>query len=171
MFRLEFSRLHWLGETPEEDLCAHGAALVRIGDELLVHPAEDDGWTLSASSLYLLRTLRRDHRPLSSVAEHLIPCCGFSMWPEDRDEVLIIGCPNGVDWQVEHTVGGVKLTTSQGSTVTLHPTDWRSAVLRVADQVRAFYEASLSKCLPEDDYDRRGYEQFWQEWMRLRTAV
>lgn len=172
MFRLEFSRLHWLARGPEEaDLCAHGHALVQIGDELLVRPTEDDGWSLSASSLYLLRTLRRDHRPSSSVAEHLLPCCGFSMWPGDGDEVLIIGCPNGVDWQVEHTPGGVTLTSSQGSSATLPSTEWRGAVIRVADQVRAFYDASLPKRLPEDDYDRRGYEQFWQEWMRLRTAA
>jgi hypothetical protein len=171
-FRLEFSDLHWLEGQPEErDLCAHGAALVQIGTQQLVTPDTGNGWTLSAAALYLMRTLYRDHRPENQVGDHLVPCCGFNMWPDDNGELIILGCPSGIDWHVTHTAGQVILTAPDGESISLSAVQWRAAVLRVADQVRSFYRTSLPKQLPDDELDRRGYELFWSEWERLRTAA
>lgn len=171
-FALEVSNLHWLeAGDPRDDLCAHGSAYVRIGEETLVTHDEHDEWTLSAGSLYLLRTLHQDHTPDHRVGEHLIPCCGFNMWIDDQGDLLILGCPNGVDWGVRHPNSGVKLESPTGASVTVSDQDWRDAVLRVADAVRAFYRSSPPRRVPEDEASHRGYEAFWSEWDRLREAA
>ena len=69
---------------PEDpnDLCAHGTVEFSVDGVLLVTP-EDGEWTVSATGLYLLRTLTDDHTPEASVCEGnlLFPCCAFSVWP------------------------------------------------------------------------------------------
>ena len=169
---MEVADLHWLeGGDPRDDLCVHGTAHVRIDGETLVAPADGDGWTLSAASLYLMRTLFRDHSPEAPVGDHLIPCCGFNMWVDDQGELLILGCPSGVDWSVRHTSSGVTLQTPSGHSQVVDGAEWRAAVLKVADTVRAHYQTSPPRRVPTEEHDRRGYELFWVEWERLRGAA
>jgi len=171
-FLLEISDLHWLeGGDTRDDLCVHGSAHVRIGEETLVTPADGDGWTLSAGSLYLLRTLFRDHSSEDRVGDHLIPCCGFNMWVNEEGELFIVGCPSGIDWSVHHTTEGLSLEAPGGTVVVVDEGEWRRAVLTLADTVRAYYRSSPSRRLPAEDYARRGYELFWEEWRRLREAA
>lgn len=111
-FTLRLLSLHWLQGLEEElDRCAQGYVLARIGPETLSDAASPT-WTVSASALLLLRTLTRNHRPNEPVgAGQLLPCCGHCMWHEPgQDDTLVLGCANGIDWQVQHRDGQVVLT-------------------------------------------------------------
>ncbi|RPD44565.1 hypothetical protein DNI29_20750 [Hymenobacter sediminis] len=102
-FELKLLAIQWLENADEkEDLCAHGNVLVRIGSTVL-SDATSGRWTVSATALFLLRTLTQNHTVAAPVGDQLLPCCGFTMWPlANSDDVLVFGCPNGIDWAVEH---------------------------------------------------------------------
>lgn len=99
---LQIGDLHWLDPaSEEEDLCLHGSFYVKIGEEV-VSDETDPTWTISASVLFLFRTLENGHTPEKPVSENLIPCCGFSMYKqEESEDCLVIECPNGINWTVE----------------------------------------------------------------------
>ncbi|MET4106173.1 hypothetical protein [Hymenobacter sp. UYP22] len=166
-FELKLLTIGWMENLPEEeDRCAHGHVLARIGETLL-SDEQNDKWTVSAAALFLLRTLTQNHTPTTPVGDQLLPCCGFNLWPDvTSDDVLILGCPNGVDWSVEHITAGVQLTASSGETALLSTEEYQRAVVRFADEVYAFYQSSRPKQLPADPEDAAGYEAFWLEWHR-----
>ncbi len=104
MFEIKATNLHWLDTLDESlDLCLHGAAWARIGDECF----EFKNATVSATAFYLLRSLTKDH-VMYQMPTQLLPCCGHDMriW---KEELIICGCPNGIDWSVIHENGQVKL--------------------------------------------------------------
>ena len=162
--------LHWLAHAaPETDLCAHGAVTVQIGGRLLATPEAGD-WCVSASALYLMRTLTARHTPESPVGEHLIPCCGHWMHVQhDSADVSIMGCPSGIDWEVIHEGANVRLRTSEAEEEILPLEEWRRIVFEFADAVSAFYAASAPKQF-SDDYDAQGFAVFQAEWTRRRNA-
>jgi hypothetical protein len=167
---LQLHNLHWLAHAvPETDLCAHGAVTVQIGGRLLATPEAGD-WCVSASALYLMRTLTASHTPESPVGEHLIPCCGHMMYAEDDGaDVAIVGCPSGIDWQVTHEGANVRLRTLDGEEEIVTLEEWRRIVLEFADAVAAFYAASAPKQFSHP-YDEQGFAAFQAEWARRRGA-
>jgi hypothetical protein len=66
---LKPTALHGLGEPPQSDgdLCAHSPVDFRIGGDRLLSP-EDGDWTVSASAVYLFRTLERQHNNTTAAA-------------------------------------------------------------------------------------------------------
>ena len=51
MFSIDVTDLHWLKDVPEkEDLCLHGHAVAKIGEEVFEYDA-----TVSSTALYLLK--------------------------------------------------------------------------------------------------------------------
>ena len=168
-FTLRLLRLQWLaGTPPETDLCAHGQVAVRLGNGVLSD--ETDTWTVSAAALFLLRTLTTDHTAARPVWDQLLPCCGFTMWPDATSgDVLVLGCPRGVDWWVEHHGPHVQLTAPGGEPVLVPFGEYLAQVLAFADQVEAFYQISAPKHVPDDALDAQGYALFWAEWHRRRN--
>jgi hypothetical protein len=166
-FELKLLTIGWMENLPEEeDRCAHGHVLARIGSTIL-SDGQRDKWTVSAAALFLLRTLTQNHTPTTPVGDQLLPCCGFTMWPDvTSDDVLLLGCPNGVDWRVEHLPDGVCLTVPAGESVVVATAEYQRAVLRFADEVYAFYQNSKPKLPPNDPEDAAGYTLFWREWHR-----
>ena len=168
-FELQLLTIGWMeGMAEELDLCAHGKVLAHFGGATL-SDAAGPGWTVSAAALYLLRTLTLDHTPAAPICDQLLPCCGFAMWPDITsacDDVLICGCPNGIDWAVEHVAAGVQLTAPTGEQVVVSRPAYQQAVLQFADEVEAFYQRSKPKERPADAEDAAGYEAFWREWHR-----
>ena len=125
---------------------------------------------MSAAALFLLRTLAGNHTAGHLVGDQLLPCCGFTMWPEaTSDSVLVLGCPNGVDWWVEHRGQQVQLTASGGETVLLSFDAYRAQVLAFADEIEAFYQRIAPKEVPADAQDEEGHELFWLERHRRRN--
>ena len=165
MFQIDVTELEWIKgpEDDPEDLCLHGKVTARIGDEVL----EDHG-TVSASALYLLRSLTEDHE--TGQENQMIPCCGhFWVANEDLTEVWISGCPYGTDWKVRQVPGGVSILTDSGKETFVPMEEYRPEVFRFADTVEAYYAACAPK-VPADALRERGYTAFWNEWHRRRNG-
>lgn len=166
MITLTPTNLKWLntdGDCPE-DLCAHSTVQFSVDGLEIVAPNEE--WTVSASAIYLLRTLERDHLIDDPVGEHLFPCCGHSMFNvEDSDDVLIVGCPNGIDASIEHLDDKVRITSDSGESRIVLGSEWNTAVLEFSQSVREFYESSADK-IPGDDVARDGFNRMLLEWER-----
>ena len=67
MITLKTESLNWLDTTNDcpTDLCAHGTVQFTIDDLEIVVPTDE--WTVSAATIYLLRSLERDH-PFDNIA-------------------------------------------------------------------------------------------------------
>lgn len=170
-FSIEIIENHWLfTEDIHSDLCSHGKVKVEIGNELIAGIKDDEDWTLSATALFLLRTLERNHTKENQVGEHLIPCCGhFLVYRDDMDEVYVGGCPSGIDWEVIHENGNVKLKTESGKETTITFDLYKTQVLNFVDKIEIFFKESGEKKIPEDEFDRNGYLEFWNEWNKRRN--
>ncbi len=166
-FSIEVISINWITPTENNgDLCAHGHIRVMFDDVVVVDKDSSDGWTLSASALYHLRTLEKEHTKDSQVGEHLVPCCGNGLFAvNDSEDVLIVGCANGVDWEVRHKESMVELTLENGYTSTVSFNEYRKEVLSFVNTVEEFYDNHLPRVF-NDDLDKKGYEQFWKEWHR-----
>jgi len=154
------------------DHCAHSRVEFRVTDTSFVKP-EDGDWTVSAAALYLLRTFSFDHLSTDSVAEYnfFFPCCGFSVLRvKGRFEAYCMGCPNGVDVEVTHEAGEVRLSSPAGAE-TVSEQQRKNAVLSFAQQVRSFYQRSSPKAKIRDRHERCGWAAFWREWEARASAA
>lgn len=169
MITLQPTNLHWIdSESAAADLCAHSPVDFRIGNSILVKP-DDGDWTVSAAALYLLRTLSRQHTKQEPITEYLFPCCGNGIFEiEGQDDVQIVGCNSGIDFEVVRTGHEVILNAKDGKAYRIAFSDWKKAVGEFSDSVRAFYESSSSK-VPEDECEKRGYCKFLSEWSCRRS--
>lgn len=165
IFEINAKILSWIdGEDDNTgDLCLHGDAVAKIGNEVFEYSA-----TVSAAALYLLKSLTEDH--IIYEDNQMLPCCGHFMIPnEDLTNVVIAGCPNGIDWSVIHEGDKVRLITESGQETGMSLKDYRQEVYRFADMIESYY----IKCKPKnfsDEYDRNCYTAFWNEWHRRRDS-
>lgn len=154
-------------EDDPSDLCAHGDVEFRIGGDRLLGEEKGRNLTVSAASLYLLRTLSVSHTRESPVGEHLFPCCGFCFYavPGEPD-VVVSGCPNGEDFEVLLRGEDVAIRATDGCEWSVDRTIWREAVFAFADRVSEFFAACSPK-QPDPD-DANGFAAFVAEWERRR---
>ena len=107
-FDLKLLDIHWINDFDDPtDLCAHGHIFVKIGDEVVADKDSLDV-TVSATALYLMRTLKDNYKK-DDYESQLLPCCGHFMYADDNNDfVNICGCTSGIDWTIIHTddVGG-----------------------------------------------------------------
>jgi hypothetical protein len=159
-------------EDDPEDLCAHGGVELKIDEYLIIDPEEDD-WTVSAAAVHLLRTLEADHTPKKPVADQIFPCCGHTMIDSKHTEdVVIVCCPTGLDFQVKHTRKGVILTFDDDQSYLVPDAAWKRAVCGFSDAVKKFYDTSSPKILPPDDEDTAaGFRKFMREWETRRRRI
>ena len=139
-----------------------------MGEDVLLDSTHELQVTVSAAALYLLRTLTTPHSKQAPVGDHLFPCCGFAMWDVGQPDVVISGCPNGVDFEVLHGVGDaeVLIRAADGREWRLEQSEWQAAVFEFADRVSEFYAASSPK--QPSSVDQAGFQQFTAEWARRR---
>lgn len=164
IFKMEAENLGWINGAKDDpsDLCLHGHAVALIGDCRLAYDA-----TVSATALYLLKSLTEDH--IIYEDNQMLPCCGFFYIPnQSLDNVVISGCPNGIDWTVKHENNCIVLILEDGTEERVSGKEYRDEVFRFADKIEAFYQQCRPKILPEDDFERDGYLAFWNEWHRRR---
>lgn len=172
MIVLRPTNLHWLDGSTDNprDICAHSGVEFRIDGEQLVQGSDGD-WTVSAAALYLLRTLSRPHTKAAPVGEHLFPCCGRGFYEdENKDDVVLVGCNRGIDFEILRVSDDVIITAKGGSQYRASFPDWRDAVCRFCDAVRDFYASSSPK-EPEDADEKRGFGLFLSEWSRRRAMA
>ena len=165
MFNIDVFNMSWItdGDDPD-DLCVHGDMVAVIGNEKF----EFNG-TVSSTALYLLKTLTENH--LIGEENQMMPCCGHCLIAnETLDTVQIMGCDNGVDWEVTHINDKIKIKTETENEVLINFDEYKNAVFYFADKVEAFYKNSLNKNLPDDEFDKNGYIAFWNEWNRRRYS-
>jgi hypothetical protein len=161
--------LHWIQQVIDApaDLCAHGDVEFRIGADVLMDESNGKDLTVSAAALYLLRALSIPHTKENPVGDQLFPCCGFNMWEvEGQEDVVISGCPNGVDFEILHEETGVCICSAEGREWHVDWPSWRDAVFAFADRVSDFYATSSPK--EPNDEDRAGFMKFLAEWGRRR---
>lgn len=164
MFQIEASNFYWLIDSADnpEDLCLHGHVVAKIGKEVF-----EDDVTVSATALYLLKTITEDH--IIDIDNQMLPCCGHTLISNEKlDNVTIIGCPNGIDWSVEHEDGAIKITTKAGNETFEDMDEYKKEVFAFADKVKAYYNQCSPKKILTDEYERNGYAAFWNEWHRRR---
>ncbi|MCA0232916.1 MAG: hypothetical protein LCH91_20785 [Bacteroidetes bacterium] len=168
-FDIKLLDLHWIKDVDDPtDLCAHGHVFVKIGNEVVADKDSLDV-TVSATALYLMRTLKSNYKK-GDYASQLLPCCGhFIIADNEKDFVNICGCPSGIDWTIIHTDDSkIKHVTDSGQEAIIDKNSYRKIVLDFADQVENFYKSSLPKAIPTDYFDKKGYLTFWKEWRSLR---
>ena len=163
VFKIRADQFEWINGAKDDpqDLCLHGRVTAQFGDTIL----EDHG-TVSATALYLLKTLTED-KLMQPYDIQMIPCCGyFLMANSDLTEVQISGCDTGTDWSTVHEGDSVRfiLPTGQEEVVSLR--EYQYEVLDFAKSVKRYYDACTPKEIPEDEFDRNGYIAFWNEWHR-----
>lgn len=172
MVDLRPTNLHWLvDEDPSQDLCAHGGVYLKIND-CLISDGTDIHWTLSTASFRLLKTVWSDYTPKGDLDEQLIPCCGHSMWVWDdsEDGLTIVGCPNGIDWEIKHASGNLTHILDDGSTEAVPLVEWRDAVCSFSKEVLEFFMTAWPK-KADDQLEEEGFELFMRLWRsRLEKA-
>jgi hypothetical protein len=164
--------LHWLNGVTDDrtDLCAHAGVEFQVNGDWLIRPS-DGIWTVSAAALYLLRALSQPHTKLAPIGKHLFPCCGFGMFEvEGQDDVLILGCNSGMDFELVRDADEVVLTDASARQYRVAAAEWLTAVCDFSDAVRAFYAASSPK-QPADEIDAKAYQIFLAEWSRRRSLA
>lgn len=164
-FHIDADNFHWINGSADypSDYCLHGHAFAIIGGQRV----EYEDATVSATGLYLLKSLTQDH--IIWEDEQFFPCCGFFYIPnDDHTEVMISGCPNGEDWSVIHSGDTVKLVLADGTEECLPLEEYQEEVFRFCDKIEAFYKSCTPKIMPEDDWERLGEQVFWEEWHRRR---
>ena len=87
----------------------------------------------------------------------------------EGDDVVIVGCPNGIDFDVVHANDEVVVTAADGREYRLSAAEWRKTVCAFSDAVETFYAVSSPK-QPSDD-DKDGYAKFRSEWSRHRSLA
>ena len=163
VFSIDVNEFTWIcgPEDDPNDLCLHGHVTVQIGKTTMEYSG-----TVSATALYLLKTLTED-KVMSENDIQMVPCCGnFLIANKDLSEVTISGCNDGLDWSVVHENGGVKLVLPSGEEEWVPLQEYQKEVIRFADRVEAYYKSCQPKHIPDDEFARNGYLAFWNEWHR-----
>ena len=160
-FKIKANEFQWINGVADDpqDLCLHGHITARFGDTVL----EDYG-TVSATALYLLKTLSED-KIMAPYDIQMIPCCGhFLIANNDLTEVQISGCDTGTDWSTVHEGNAVRLILPSGQEEVVTLREYQYEVLDFAKKVKRFYDSCTPKEIPENEFDRNGYTAFWNEW-------
>ena len=166
IFKIEADQFSWIDGSRDEpdDYCLHGHVTVQIGS----HQLEDYG-TVSATALYLLKSLTED-KAMDQHTIQMIPCCGHFFLPnQELSEVQIIGCDTGTDWAIVHVGDRVRIILDSGDEEWVELSDYKEEVFRFADKIEAFYQSCTPKTIPSDAFERDGYTAFWNEWYRRRA--
>ena len=162
MFEISVDDICWLNG--DIDLCAHGNVKVKIGDERYEYYC-----TVSAAALYLLKSIKEDH--IMDTELQFLPCCGFFMVenPDKSGDVVILGCPNGIDWTLLHDGNDVIMITPSGQKVTVSLSEYTGKVFDFADEIERFYKRSSPKII-SDETEKKMYDLFWKEWKTRRMC-
>ncbi len=168
-FEIKILRQHWIkddGLNDRRDLCSHGELYLKIGKEVL-SDSKSGSWCLSASGLFMLRTLKEDHK-IGDFENYLIPCCGHFIIPnEENNSILVLGCNGGIDWNIKHTGNIVEFTTNKGTKISLKRSEYIKIVFHYITQIEEFYGNPNEKIIT-DNFEKEMFIKFWEEWNKLK---
>jgi len=164
---LEASKLHWLGEPPEYDTCVHGALTFEIDGHVISDDIEHD-WTVSGSALLFLRSLEQGHSP-SEVGLQLIPHCAMPDF-DLNGELLLSPCGYGIDWEINLERNRVNHRFQDGVSIEVSAREWKTAVVRFANQILEFIKSEPERQFVESDLNdgKPAFELYCAE---LKTLI
>lgn len=166
MFAIQLKKHYWINDSIDDfnDLCLHGDIAITIGEEHF-----ETSCTISATALYLLRTLTENH--VLHKDNQIFPCCGHFYIPNDtNDTVHISGCPNGIDLSIIRTEDNIEITTDQCVKTFIDANTYSKVVCDFADEIQSIYAKCSPKKVPSEDFNKKGYVSFWNEWTRRRNS-
>jgi hypothetical protein len=172
MIDLTPHNLHWIGDTNSEyDLCVHGGFTFSFNKKIIIDASKEE-FALSAAVIFLLRTVERDHSFGNKLCEKIMPECADITFVKEFDkQVEFITCPFGIDWWVEHSNGNITLVFEDGTEIKTTLKDYIQAIIRFADNIKAFYDKSKAKSFQMDE-DRQAFNAFQDEWTdRIKNAI
>ncbi len=168
MIELSTENMFFKGDNEKDkqsDLCVHGSVILRIDGDIIEC---GDDWCVSASALRFMRSVFNNH--FSGEEQHMIPCCGHFMVPDENGEtVFISGCSNGVDFDVIHENDNVIIKTDNKKYM-LSLNEYINSVLDYVGQVEDFLSQN-PKRIVTDDFDNQGYNAFKVEWFNLKEQI
>ncbi len=175
MIFLEMINPRW--SNPEnggvEDQCVHGEILFQINNTTFAN-LQDGELSPVTAALYLMRSIEREHTLTDSITSgskvNIFPHCGFTVWVQDN-KLLIMGCDNGVNFEIKHLNGVVVVVDKNGTIKTISESEWKYAVRKFAEQISKFYETESPKEYIEDTTDREGWEMFWKEFHERLSRI
>ena len=169
-FKIKILRQHWISNDEtfnKGDLCSHGVLFLKIWEEIL-SDSKSGSWSLTATGLYLLRSLKVDYN-VGDFENYLVPCCGHCIIPdENKNYVTILGCNSWVDWNIKHEDGNVKFTSKQWTIGVIDFEQYKKMVLEFTDAIEAFYGDPKEKDVPNNEFDKNWFQQFRAEWNELK---
>ena len=166
MIELVPHNLHWITETDSEyDLCVHGGFTFSFNKKIIIDASKEE-FTLSAAVIFLLRTIERDHSFGNKICEKIMPeCADITFIKKVDNQVQFITCPYGIDWWVEHSNGNITIIFEDGTEIKTTLKDYIQAIIRFADNIKAFYDKSKPKSFQMDE-DYQAFNAFRDEWAR-----
>ena len=173
VFRIDLLEQGWLdGCEPRSDPCSHGRLHIVIGGTTVADGELELG--ISESSLGLLRPLEDDRSSAEEQERLILHGCGL---------ILMMGCPIGIDWDVEHAgdvvrVGNVVVCDGTGAdderelhvSADVPAARYREQVVALAKAVKQLFATSPDKAL-DDPFDRQQYAEFWREFDARLASV
>ena len=173
-FRLHILRQYWIDSDPNNytDLCSHGEIYLRINSQEILTEADHD-WTISTSTLLLLRTIFHDYNPGDE--SPLILHCGM---------LLMLSCPISATWSVAHREKKVFIskvrknpTTNINDTIefpkasmSLELREYAMPILKCAEEVAKFFRKGKKRKY-SNDFDKNDYDKFWKEFNKLKLKA
>lgn len=173
--KLEAKEMYWLDtDSGTTDLCAHGNVYFELDNKVLMNGSESV--TVSATAVFLLRTLEKDHTIDKPLFDAMFQCCGHSMFPCDSEYgyYILSGACFNKDFEVRHKSDGiVQISDESGIKVSqLSLKEWRQAVYQFSSTVLDFYKASLPKDLSSrDDEEIECFNLFIKEWNQRHQSA
>jgi hypothetical protein len=167
-FEFYLINIHWIDGTfdPRDDLCVHGEVFVKINEEIISN--NKDNFTISATGLYLLRSLKYDYEPYM-YGNFLLPCCATGFWLEKDGKVCFSGCQNGIDLTIKHlSYNCVEIVSNNGSKVIIKEKKFKEIVFKFISAIELFYKISPKKKFSNKE-EEQGYNAFWDEWYKLKN--
>jgi hypothetical protein len=166
-FDIQLKNLSWIlgDKLDREDLCAHGEAIIYVGDERF-----EDGGSVSGLAMNLLKGITNNHQ----IGDNNLtfPCCAHSLIiKENGEDIDVLGCPFGIDWAIIHIGSDVKLITASGKETIISLKTYKDVAYKVADEVEKFYAEAGPRILPYEEYERNAFIIFWKEWHRRRNGI
>ena len=175
-FELKLLSQNWIGEDPDYryDLCTHGKIYLKIGENI-ISDENDEEWTVSTTSLGLLRSIIPDDETEEAYAK--IYHCGM---------LTMASCPISIDWTVRHDGNVVVISElwkqptinlkdgicylNDYQTVIVEKAAYIREILNFADSVAEFMNRFPAKVL-EDKIDKILYNSFLNEFKSLRARA
>ena len=169
-FSIKIINQNWISETENEsDLCSHGKFELIIGNEKILSLEDDLDWTISTSTLNLLKCIESNH--LAKENFDLILHCG---------ELLMLSCPIGIYLDLTHKNGEITIEnivkqfgTSEKSIVKysdlkvkIPKKEFAIQVLKIAEIVIDFFEKQPERKF-SNETDKNMWENFWIEFNEL----